>query len=79
LIKKFFLYPGAEIKAHYKGKEYSATIDEQCKIVLNGTVYNSPSAADVAIIDRSTVNGWTFWKYQNPEGKWVALAELLKR
>jgi hypothetical protein len=23
-------------------------------------------------------NGWRFWKYQNSEEKWVALAELLK-
>jgi hypothetical protein len=26
-----------------------------------------------------SVNGWRFWKYQNSEWKWMALAELLKK
>ena len=38
--------------------------------MLNGKLFTSPSAAGVSAIDRSTVNGWRFWKYQNPEGKW---------
>ncbi len=79
LVLHNLLSPSAEIRANYKGKEYSATIDDQGKIVLNGTVYNSLSAAGVAVIDRSTVNGWTFWKYQNPKGKWVVLKELLEK
>jgi hypothetical protein len=33
----------------------------------------------VAEIDRSIVNGWRFWKYQNADGKWVALGELLEK
>jgi Restriction Enzyme Adenine Methylase Associated/GIY-YIG catalytic domain len=79
LVLHKLLAPGAQIKATYKGKEILATIDEQGKILLNGKLFNSPSSAGVAVIDRSTVNGWRFWKYQNPEGKWVALAELLAK
>jgi hypothetical protein len=77
LVLHKLLSPGAQIKAIYKGKEILATIDEDGKILLSGKLYNSPSAAGVSVIDRSTVNGWQFWKYQNSEGKWVALAELL--
>jgi hypothetical protein len=79
LVLHKLLSPGAKIKAIYKGKEILAAIDDQGKILLNGKLFNSPSAAGVAVIDRSTVNGWQFWKYQNSEGKWVALAELLEK
>jgi hypothetical protein len=73
------LSPGAQLKATYKGKDILATIDEQGKILLNGKLFNSPSSAGVSVIDRSTLNGWRFWKYQNSEGKWAALAELKKK
>jgi hypothetical protein len=78
LVLHKLLSPGAQIKATYKGKEILATIDEIGKILLNGKLYNSPSAAGVSVIDRSTVNGWRFWKYKNAAGKWVTLGELLK-
>jgi hypothetical protein len=77
LVLHKLLSPGAQIKAKYKGKEFIATIDDQGKILLMGKLFNSPTAAGKSVIDRSTVNGWQFWKYQNSEGKWIALAELL--
>jgi hypothetical protein len=44
-----------------------------------GKMINSLSIAGVFMMDRNRVNGWRLWKYQNSEGKWVALAELLKK
>jgi hypothetical protein len=79
LVLHKLLSSGAQIKATYKGKEILAAIDENGKILLNGKSFNSPSSAGVSVIDRSTVNGWRFWKYRNPEGKWVVLTELLKK
>ena len=73
------LFPGTPIKAKYKGREVTATIDEQGKIVLNGKVYNSPSTAGKVVVGGGSRNGWRFWKYQNPQGKWVFIGELLKR
>jgi hypothetical protein len=78
LVLHKLLSPGTEIRARYKEKEFSATIDEQGRIVLNGQLYNSPTAAGISVIDRSTVNGWRFWKYQTPGGKWEAIGELIK-
>jgi len=79
LVLHTLLSPKTEIKAFYKGKEYSAIIDEQGRIVLNGVSYNTPSAAGLAVIEKGAVNGWRFWKYQNVEGKWMALGELLQK
>jgi hypothetical protein len=79
LVLHKLLAPGAIIKAKYKGTESAATIDEQGHILLDGKSYNSPSTAGLVLLPKGrTVNGWTFWKYQNSEGKWVMLAELLK-
>ena len=79
LILHRLLFPGTPIKAKYKGREVVATIDEQGRINLNGKQYNSPSSAGLAVIDSGAVNGWRFWRYQNPQGKWVFINELLKR
>jgi len=79
LILHRLLFPGTPIKAKYKGREVVATIDEQGRINLNGKQYDSPSSAGLAVIDSGAVNGWRFWRYQNPQGKWVFINELLKR
>jgi hypothetical protein len=78
LVLHKLLSPGAEIRAKYKGKEFIATISLTGEIVLDGKSYQSPSAAGVSVIDRSTVNGWRFWKYRKPDGSWEAIGELLK-
>ena len=63
----------------YKGKEYRALLTPRGKIKLNGKLFSTPTAAALAIVKRSTVNGWTFWYYRNPEGEWAKLAELRRR
>ena len=73
------MFPGGKvIYATYKGKEYKAWVFGGGSIKFNGKLYNSPSTAAKAIIDRGAVNGWHFWKYKNKAGKLVKIAELRK-
>lgn len=74
---KGFLLEGTMIRCTYKGRQTEAQIDGQGRITLNGKVFNSPSRAAVSVTNRP-MNGWTFWKYQDPNGKWVPLDTLRK-
>jgi len=66
------------IYAKYKGKEYKAKVLPSGSIKLNGKLYDSPSAAAKAIIERGTVNGWNFWKYKDGSGNLVSIGSLRK-
>jgi hypothetical protein len=65
------------LKAKYKGKEYRATLRKDGKIGYNRKIYESPSGAGRAVIQRAC-NGWAFWRYKNEKGKWVRLKEIRK-
>ncbi len=45
-------------------------------IKFKGKLYTSPTAAAKQIIERKTVNGWTFWFVEDEEGNWVTLNDL---
>jgi len=64
------------LKKNYKGKEYSATLLPNGTIKFKGKLYTSPTAAAKQIIERKTVNGWTFWFVEDEEGNWVTLNDL---
>jgi hypothetical protein len=63
------------LRASYKGATYIATLRRDGRIQFKGVFYDSPTAAAKVAAGRS-IMGWTFWKYKNPEGKWVRLREL---
>ena len=66
---------GTQLKAEYKGQEYTAEIDDG-RWSQNGETYGSPSAAAYAITG-SGINGWWFWQAKKPgEAGWTALAKL---
>lgn len=54
---------GIEIFAKYKGNDYYAVYFSPTKIVYEGIVYSSPSAAGTHVQGGQPVNGWRFWKY----------------
>ena len=67
------------IEAEHKGKTYvGELLDLQGKLCWNGQEYITPSTAAKAIaIDWKQVNGWKFWKYENPESKeWEYISNL---
>jgi hypothetical protein len=75
--KGVILPHGTELRATRGGRMYNARI-ENGAILYNGTPYKSPSTAAGAITGNS-VNGWTFWEYQEPAKKgWLLLASLRK-
>ncbi len=41
-----------------------------------GTLYASPRAAARAATKRTSINGWSFWKYRARKGGWVPLSDL---
>jgi arsenate reductase-like glutaredoxin family protein len=59
----------------YKGKEYKAILTSKGIIRIGNKNFNSPTAAAKAIVDRSTVNGWTWWYIKDSSGEWVRLSE----
>lgn len=61
--------------AHYKGKRYRAALRRNGQISYKGRLFTSPSSVAKVIVGRAA-NGWNFWHYRNPKGKWVKLAEL---
>ncbi|OGU24884.1 MAG: hypothetical protein A2X66_06130 [Ignavibacteria bacterium GWA2_54_16] len=68
----------AQLQAIYKGKEYSATVDEQGRIELDGTLFNSPSAA-ATHVTKGPKDGWILWRYQDEGGTWLSIDRLRKK
>lgn len=66
------------IRFKYKGKMYKATVRKDGTIFYNKELYNSPSLAAKAVVNRSA-NGWRAWQYERAPGDWVSLDVLRKR
>lgn len=63
---------GTELRAEFKGREYTAKITRN-EWVQDGKAMSSPSQAAAYITDGG-VNGWTFWEAKTPDREsWVAL------
>ena len=75
-------YPGRPNSMHkvFQGKKYTAQVrsDGTIKVRGIGGPFNSPSGAAKAIAKRS-MNGWSFWTYQQAPGKWSSLNALRER
>lgn len=63
---------GTELRAEFKGREYTAKITRN-EWFQDGKVMSSPSQAAAYITDGG-VNGWTFWQAKTPDREnWVTL------
>jgi hypothetical protein len=72
-----FLPNGTAIKATYKQRQYTATIETGRWIDAEGNAHKSPSAAAKAVTG-SNVNGLRFWQVKRPtDTEWYRL-DLLK-
>ena len=75
-------YPGCpkSLCKVFKGKKYTAQVRRDGTIKVRGIAgrFNSPSLAAMAIAKR-TMNGWSFWTYQQAPGKWSSLNALRQR
>ncbi|MHC4394688.1 MAG: restriction system modified-DNA reader domain-containing protein [Planctomycetota bacterium] len=66
------------IYATYKGEQYKANVFKSGQIKLNGKLYDTPSGAGKAVINKGAVNGWHFWKYKDKSGELVQIVKLRK-
>jgi hypothetical protein len=75
---KGLLRNGQGIYATYKGNEYHAIVYSSGIIRFKGKVYDTPTGAAMAVIDKGAVNGWNFWKLKDGAGNFVSLQTLRK-
>jgi len=68
------------IYCSYKGNKFRAKVLPSgiIKMIPGGQLFNSPSSAAKAIIDKGAVNGWNFWKYKDKSGNLAPLNKLRK-
>jgi hypothetical protein len=71
-VKRLF-----KLRGRSKGKTFQASVRGDGTIRLQGKVYQSPTAAAIAV-SKYSVDGWWFWKYERAPGDWVRLDELRK-
>lgn len=68
---------GTEFRKNYKGKTYTAKVQDGC-LVLGGKQFNSVSMAAVSVTGINT-NGWRFWECKLPGSSTWQLIERLRR
>lgn len=68
---------GAEFTADYKGKTYTAVVEDGKLVLSDGHRFSTPSAAAVHITG-SNVNGWRFWRCKLPNSSATVLIERLR-
>lgn len=78
-VLKGMLPAGTQLRTTYKKEDYTASIDEEGRINIDGKVFNSPSMAGVYVRAGKAVDGWHFWRYKDNNGEWVRLDELRKK
>jgi hypothetical protein len=74
---------GAQLRAHYLHKEYSAKVTPR-GIEFDGKVFDNPSSAAIAVKhsagktgDAASANGWGFWEMLDPQtNQWVSIDTL---
>jgi len=67
------------VEARHRGKTYiGELLDLTGTMRFDGKEYSKPSiAAKIIATEWKQVNGWKFWKYEDPEtGKWEYISEL---
>lgn len=64
-----------QLRATYKGHQYTASLRKDGYISYAGEHYASPSHAARAVVGRAA-NGWRFWHYRAGRQGWVPLANL---
>jgi hypothetical protein len=74
---KGLLAANSQLKAVFKKIERVAIVDDQGRIIIDGSVFNSPSAA-ATHVTKGPKDGWIFWKYQDENGTWLNIDKLRK-
>jgi hypothetical protein len=67
------------IRGKHKGNTLTAKVMANGTIRFNNQIFNSPSLAGAAAVNRKTCNGWHFWKFEESPGNWTPLDKLRKK
>jgi len=79
LIEAGLLRPGPLVGEHL-GREYQAQLTDRGRIrIEDDREFATLSRAAVAVLQKRSWNGWTFWAATLPDGSRVRLAELRER
>jgi hypothetical protein len=83
IISAGLLHPPVDLYRRYKGQDLRARIESDGRVSFGGGVYGSLSVAGMmarrSIIGadrRAQTNGWTFWRYEAPDGQLHEIDEL---
>jgi len=90
LIEAGFIKPPFAIEATWRKQRFTATVDADGNVTFNGTKY--PSLSEAGGMARNIVsgpptggrpyyqtNGWTFWKYRDPETEHLENIDALRQ
>lgn len=77
LLNVGIIKPEQVIFRYYKGKKYEASVlpDGKIKTLHNNKTFSSPSLA-ARDITATSVNGWYWWKYKEPNGRELWITNL---
>jgi hypothetical protein len=75
---KGFFPNGKRLYATWKGKDFKAWVFSSGTVKFKGKLYDTPTAAAMAVNGGMAINGWWLWKYKDAKGQMVRLKALRK-
>jgi hypothetical protein len=80
LLEHGLLRAGTRLVGEYKGEQFAAELTGTGRIRIDtGEEFESPSPAAMAVLERASWNGWTFWCVSGPDGSTTRLTEIRQR
>ena len=77
LVDHGLLRPGAQLVGSYRNLEHRAELTAHgCIRIESGDEFEAPSPAAMAVLDKQSWNGWTFWHLQDADGSLIRLDSL---
>jgi hypothetical protein len=79
LVDAGHLPAGSQLVGSHRGVDHKAEITGQARIrIESGEEFEAVSPAAMAVLDRQSWNGWTFWQFVAPDGTLVVLDDVRK-
>jgi hypothetical protein len=77
LVDQGLLAAGAQLVGSYRNADYKAEVTPEGRIrIESGDEFEAASPAAMAVLEKQSWNGWTFWHVANADGSMTRLAEI---
>jgi hypothetical protein len=77
LVERGYMDRGAKLVGSMRDVEFHAQLTPDGRIQIeSGEVFESPSPAAIAVLNRGSWNGWTFWHVVRSDGTTPTLDEI---